>query len=352
MRRRGRNYRGSRRGGLLIPVLVVLCIIAAGVLYFVSDNEVYTKSGEKVVVVKGKDAEKEKESDVVIEQTRGEKTESVPGTYEPDKNSRVMRGYFIDINTVKNAELFDNALLTAKGLGNINTVVLEVKAEDGTLAFASQHEFIKEKQLSGDDEVLRAAITKARENGFSAALYISCFKDNGAAHSNFKNAVIQKENGWVWRDDTNMRWLSAYAEGSHGYITEIIEKLVTFSPDEIILANVSFPATGNTGTIDYGENPPSKSDALFSFVEKVVKVAGNIPVSAVYENYSTNLAAASGQDIGVFKKGFGALYIKRDAGKNTLSFDTAKTAVADDVYRLIPIIPSFEETASGFLIKK
>lgn len=352
MRRGRRNYRGSRRGGTLIPVLVVLCIIAGGVLFFVSDSETYTKSGEKVIVAPKDNAEKEKNSGVVIEQTAGEKTEEKESDVLPDKKSRVMRGYFADINTVKNAELFDSAVETAKKAGNVNTLILEVKAQDGTLAFASDHEFIKDKQLSGDDDMLKAVMAKAKEQGFSVALYVSCFKDNGAAHSNFENAVKQKDNGWIWRDGSNMRWLSAYSEDSRDYIVGVVEQIAKFEPDEIILSNISFPVEGNLASIDYGDEAGDKGEAVSAFLEDVAKAADGIPLSAVYENYSAKLLPLSGQDISVFKETFTALYVKRKADENTLSFDTAKTAVADEGYRLIPIVSSIEGEDSEYMLKK
>lgn len=356
MRRRVKNYRGARSGlaGVAIPVLIVLCIIAAGVLYFVNDNSVFTKEGDAVVATKENVPEEKSPdvSDVIIEQVEGpEKETNITDADNVKEKTEAVRALFIGISDVKDSVRFSGKLEEAKNSG-ANTVVLEVKAEDGTLAFTTDHSFVADKQLSGEDELLKKAISEARENGFSVALYISCFKDNGAAHSNFENAVIQKDNGWVWRDDSDSRWLSAYSTGSQEYITGIIEKLAGFVPDEIILANVSFPATGNIGSIDYGENAAQKAEVISAFAEKAIKAAGNVSVSAVYENYDANRLPGSGQDIGTFKRWFKALYVARDGGKNTLSFDTARTAAADDAYMLIPVAPSFDAGADSFMIRK
>ncbi len=357
MRRGRKNYRGAKRGltGAAIPVLVVLCIIAAVVLYFVNDSSVYTKEGDSVVATKEKTVDEKAPdvSDVVIEQVEssGSENNEEDKVVTEEKNKEV-RAMFIGISDVKDSVRFSEKLEEAKNNGRINTVVLEVKAEDGTLAFAIDHSFVTDKQLSGEDELLKNAISEAKEKGFSVALYISCFKDNGAAHSNFENAIIQKDNGWVWRDESDSRWLSAYSENSQGYIIGIIEKLAGFSPDEFILANVSFPALGNIGSIDYGENTTQKTDVISDFVGKAVKAAENVPVSAVYENYDTNRLSGSGQDIGVFKRGFKTLYVARDSAKNTLSFDTARTSVGDDTYKLIPIASEFGADVTEFMIKK
>lgn len=359
MARHGKNYRGSGRSkiGVAIPVLIVLCIIAGATLYFLSDDESYTKNGDKVVSVENDKKEEQKApevTDIVIEQTGGEKiTEETPKTETPPAEVKAeTRSCFVKLSDIKNAENFDRELASAKAQGNINTLVLEVKDESGAFVFAYDHEFLNKKQLDGNDEVLKSAVAKAKEQGFSVAFYLSCFKDNGAAHSNFKNAVIQKGKGWVWRDASDIRWLSIYSETSCEYITGMIEKLVSFSPDEIILANISFPAVGNTGSIDYGETAVSKRDAISAFIDKAKAASGNVELSAVYENYDAKRISASGQDISVFKRGFARLYIERDGGKNTLSFDTARTAVADADYKLIPVAPSFDAETTEFMIKK
>ncbi|MBQ7119551.1 MAG: hypothetical protein IJO09_04995 [Oscillospiraceae bacterium] len=358
MAKRGKNYRGSDRSkiGVAIPVLIILCIIAGTTLYFLSDDETYTKNGDSIIPAEAEKKEDvpSEEVDIVLERKGGETTaeEQKTGETSATQEKKETCGYFIELASVNDVAALDQELALAKVQTNVNTIVIEAKAESGELAFDYEHEFLKKKQLSGDDELLKSAIAKAKEQGFSVALYVSCFKDNGAAHSNFKNAVIQKGEGWVWRDSSDTRWLSPYSEASCGYITGIIEKLATFAPDEIILANVSFPAVGNTGSIDYGKNSAAKSDVIAGFINKATAAAGTVKLTSFYENYDAKRLPASGQDISVFKRGFKALYVARDGGKNTLSFDTAKTAVADDTYTLIPVAESFEDATESFMIRK
>ncbi|MBR5542763.1 MAG: hypothetical protein IKU65_01530 [Oscillospiraceae bacterium] len=307
------RYRGSRRGvGVLIPTLVILCAIAAGTLWFVNENMTFTREGSFFSFLEKKeDAESEKvEANLIIEEPEPV-AEPEP---EPVKTGDV-RAYFVPIGTVKNAELFSGALASVPQ--NINTLVLEVKAEDGMLAFATESALGKAAEVSGESEALTSAITKARECGYRVALYMSAFKDNEAARKN-QSFSARTENKIIWIDGTNVRWLSAYSEEARGYLTDIIGELSEFSPDEIIVSNISFPAVGKTELLFYEKELGKKGDALESFMKEARQAAGKIKLSAVYENYADRLLGESGQDAAVFEKNFDEVYVNEASGRWTL----------------------------------
>ena len=344
MRKSGRRYRGSRGGtGVIIPVLVVLCIIAAGTLYFVNESSTFRREGTGVVSEAENMQEAVKEGVVVSEQASGTQQNGEATSDVQNTTSSAMAGYFVPISSVKSIEQFD-ALLTSLPQG-VSTLVLEVKAEDGTLAFGSEHEFVKDKQITGDDETLKTVIAKARNANLGVALYISCFKDNGAGQNNFKNAVLL-ENGYVWRDENSIRWLSPYAEGTRAYITGIIGKLTTFAPDEIILGNVSFPVTADTAVFD--ETLGSKSDMLALFIDEAKKAAGDVKLSAVFGNFNDRRKPMSGQREADFEK-FDTLYIETRQTQLTRTFDEGKALFGADCN----IVPVSDDALNGeFIIKK
>ena len=72
-----RRYRGSRRKiGLLIPVLVVLCIIAATALYVINNNMTFTKEGSFFIPEKD-ETPQDVEANLVIEEPEVEIEELV-----------------------------------------------------------------------------------------------------------------------------------------------------------------------------------------------------------------------------------------------------------------------------------
>lgn len=317
-RRVSSRYRGARRRvDLLIPILVALIISAAIILYVVNENMVFTKDG--AFFAPSEKTEKlpdDVEANLVIEEE--EVTEPPTESSHPNIPVEATRAYFIPIGTVKNAELFDLALSEVAAMPDINTLVLEVKAEDGMLAFATSSLLgkIAGADVNGADEVLTLAISKARERGYKVALYMSAFKDNETARKNQPHSA-RTANKVIFIDGTNVRWLSAYSPEARGYVVDVIKKAKTFSPDEIILSNVSFPAVGKTEILFYEKELGEKRDALKTFMDEAKTACEGIKLSAVYENYNDSCISASGQNVDDFKDGFDALYVKKNGSYYT-----------------------------------
>ncbi len=344
-RRTGGRYRGARRRvDLLIPILVALIISAAVVLYAVNENMVFTKDGaffspsektEKTPV--------DVETNLVIEEE--EVTEPPVESASPNVLAEEIRAYFIPIGTVKNAELFDLAISDAATKPDINTLVLEVKAEDGTLAFATSSPLgkIAGADVNGADETLSAAVSKARASGYKVAFYMSAFKDNETARKNQPYSARTK-NKVIFIDGTNVRWLSAYSPEARGYVTDVIKKAKSFSPDEIILSNVSFPAVGKTEILFYEKELGEKRDALKSFMTEAKVACEGTKLSAVYENYNDSCLSASGQNVEDFKNGFDSLYVNKNGSYYTKT--GADSGIANAV--IIDTVANGE----SFMIKK
>ncbi len=348
-RRASRRYRGSRGGiGIVIPLLIVLCIIAAGVLYFVNENMAFTKDGTLFEAWGAKKEPEIVDANLVIEEDAGEEdktaedgaeeieTEASEETEAPvAPPADAVRARFLPIGTVKSTELFNAALAEIPADEKINTLVLEVKAEDGTLAFGSEHEFVADKQIVGDDSVLSQVIEKAKSAGYRVSLFMSCFKDNGAARNNFKHSVLANGGG-VWRDEFETRWLSPYSEEARLYLTDIIKKLAALGPNEIILSNISFPVAGRTDMIDYGEGVGSKSEALSGFISEAQSAAGNVAVSAVYENYNEAYSSLGGQKPELFQD-FARIYIYAKDSQALRSFEEGKALFGNMNVSIIPV---------------
>lgn len=351
-RRTSRRYRGSRRGiGIVIPLLIVLCIAAAVSLYFINDNMAFTRDGAFFLSPNKEVKTSQVDANLIIEQG----SEDTPEPVVPEQSNEVpdmpesdegKRAYFIPIGSVKNTELFDAALSEIPS--GINTLVLEVKAEDGTLAFVSESNIAKNAAVGGDDTTLTSAMTKARAAGYRVALYMSCFKDNEAARKN-QSYSARTANKIIWLDGNNVRWLSAYSDSAQEYLISAVEKLAAMSPDEIILSNISFPAVGKTELLSYDESLGTKREMLKSFISDVKTAAGSISLSAVYENYNSNTLKSSGQNAEDFG-GFDTVYVNSAAGRYTLGFDTAAQLFENAKCKLIPV--SAQSTEDEYMIRK
>ncbi len=326
-----RRYRGSRQKiGLLIPALVALCLIAAAALYVINNNMTFTKEGSFFIPEKD-ETPQDVEANLIIEEPEIEiEPEPAPAPPVSDNTSDV-RGYFVPVGSVKSVELFDAELIAAKTSG-ANTLILEVKAEDGTLSYSTKTSIGVSTGLAGDSAMLSESIKKARESGYRVALYMSCFKDNEAARKN-QIYSVRTANKIIWLDGENMRWLSPYSEDACEYLAETVRELASFVPDEIILSNISFPTFGKTEIIEYEDSGISKEEKLSEVIADLKAAAGDVKLSAVYENYKGNALLRSGQNSKAFADAFGTVYVKENGGNNSASF----ADVADEFKNAVPI---------------
>lgn len=345
MKRQGR-YRGARkRIGLLIPVLVLLCILAAVALYVIDNNTTFTRDGSFVIAHK-EEAPENVETTLIIDEPDGtsateEIKEEAPA---PVEEAVGVKSLFVPIGTVKSSELFDVELASAKSI-DVDTLVFEVKAEDGSLAFATNSKMGIKMGLAGDSAVLTSAVAKARNAGYRVAFYMSCFRDNEAARKNAPNAV-RTGNKVLWIDGENMRWISPYSDDAVAYLNELIGEMCAFAPDEIILSNVSFPAIGKPELIVYEDGGVPKADKLSEFIASARAAAGEIKLSAVYENYKDKALTESGQNTEDFASSFDTVYINEQGGKKTASFADVSASFENAV------MISKNPNGSEYLIKK
>lgn len=345
MKRQGR-YRGTRkRIGLLIPTLVLLCVLAAVALYVIDNNTTFTREGSFVFEQKEEKPD-DVETTLIIDEADGSSVaEEVMGEKPtPVDETLVTKALFIPIGTVKSAELFDAELSSAKST-DVNTLVFEVKAEDGSLAFATETKMGTKMGLAGDSSTLTSAVAKARAEGYRVAFYMSCFRDNEAARKNAPSAV-RTANKVLWIDGENLRWISPYSEDAVAYLTQLIGELGAFSPNEIILSNVSFPAIGKPELIAYEDGGVTKEAKLSEFITAARAAAGGIKLSAVYENYKDKALAESGQKSEAFASAFDSIYINEFGGKKTFSFADVSANFENAV------VISKSPTRSEYLIKE
>ncbi len=355
-RKQNRRYRGAKSGGIgiLIPILVALCVIAAGVLYFVNDNMTFTLDGTILSPKTGTPSDSDVSANLIIESPDEtlaaapenilpETKEEIPAPEEADS----IRALFIPIGEVKSEELFAATLSEVPTANNINTLVLEVKAEDGTLAFSSNSPLAAAAAVSGDDGTLSRVIHSAKEKGYRVALYMSCFKDNEAARKSQEESARTK-NKIIWLDNGNVRWLSAYSDKACEYLVSSIKKLSSFSPDEIILCNISFPAEGKTELLSYDGKAGTKPEILESFITDAKTAVGNVPISAVYENYNGNCIAESGQSPELFSA-FERLYVADASTKFRNAAERAYDLFDGKEIEIIVISPAPSE--DEFVIK-
>ena len=358
-----RSYRGSRRrGGCLIPILIALCVLAAIVLIFVQRNVSFTAEGmvlrvpfsDRTIVLGGKE---EEPPPLVIEepeqeQDTQEEEQPEPEPAEPERpeyETRVEHSLFVPMETVLDESAFDALLAQAQG-SQIDTFVLEVKAESGELAFVStSEEAINAGAGAQDNTALKNALTKLQMNQINAVAQVSCFRDDLVPREN-RAIACRTRRRVIWLDPGDTTWLNPYKVEAREYIKSVINDLYTLGFKEIMLTNLSFPARGQTDLLYYDEQETTSMQtqikAFITEVRALANTKGDLMISAFYDNQATAQNAVPGgqslQDfLGVFYRIYGDVVPLQNArGIDMTLLNTMKSAMGENgiANRFVPVV--------------
>ncbi len=302
-----RGYRGKKSGGCLIPLLIILCVVAAAVSLLLHRHLVYTPDGTQVrlpfsdkTVDIVKDEPLDEDIDLVIEEPE-ETPPAAPEVATITYEERIENSILAPLATVLDAAALD-ALLGQITPDGINTVVLELKADDGKLAFASQNALAKDAGVNAEsNDALKSAILKITEKGLNVAAQLSCFRDNAAPRTK-RSAGLPLNNGRIFVDDDELTWLDAYDDDAKAYIKALVGEVYDLGIKELVLTNLSFPFDGGLlSAIVYEGN--DKQGTIRSFANDLRAVADEKggKIAAVYNGNG-------GQTLGDFAECFYRIY--------------------------------------------
>lgn len=313
MSRGYRGYRGGRRSvGFLIPTLVVLCVIAAFVLFYLQKNLAFTPDGMQLKLPftdntinfgggKSEDVplvvEQEEQSTDAVKPEEKEEPKVPETPAVPEYETRVENSVFLPRDVVLDPVKLDTAITALDGT-QINTVILEVKAESGLLSFHASSELAADVEINTtDNAVLTAALTKIKDKGLQAVAQMSAFRDNRMAKRNQPLACRTKKKV-IWLDRNNITWLNPYIPEARGYLTSLISDLYAIGFREVLLTNISFPVRGKVNLLYYPQKEETTmQEAVKTFLNEVKTLAESkegLYVSVKYDDLATNENPAPG----------------------------------------------------------
>jgi hypothetical protein len=166
-------------------------------------------------------------------------------------------------------ELSENGLSDALRVrmeeAGANTLILDMKAEDGSLGFVSVVPLAAGAAVNASDEAVNDAIRAAAdEEDLWLVASLSCFRDNAIPKENHKLSIMT-DSGYRWYDKDFIGWMNPYNEEAQDYLISLAKELAALGFDEIRLTNCGFPIRGKVRYISYG------ADAATPFAEAVDK---------------------------------------------------------------------------------
>jgi hypothetical protein len=202
-----------------------------------------------------------------------------------------VRGIYVTASTASSLKRYVALLASAKAKG-INTIVLDVKADNGALAFEPATTELKSeapvKKLIIDLDGLVAATHAA---GFYLIARLPVFEDPAFAAKHPETALHQAEGG-LWHDTKGLAWLDPAAVVAWKYNADIAREVYSRGFDEVQFDYVRFATDGKTSNIVFPiydakqENMRGTIAQFFAYMDKTLR-GTDIPISVDVFGFTT-----------------------------------------------------------------
>ncbi|NLB78351.1 MAG: putative glycoside hydrolase [Clostridiaceae bacterium] len=161
----------------------------------------------------------------------------------------------------------------------LNAVVIDVK-EDGRVNYKSEVEQVKEIGAFHELYDVDYVIKTLHENDIYVIARIVVFRDNYLARKR-ADLAVKRPDGSIWKENGSIAWTNPYNSEVWKYNMAIAKEAVEKGFDEIQFDYVRFP-TARKSDVNYGENVPSKEEAISGFLAESGKELNDlgVPVSA------------------------------------------------------------------------
>lgn len=266
-----RADRGKKIGKIILMAVGFAAVVA--VAFFATDFALNLSNKPVVTAPSRTDAGAAKPTD----------TQQESPTQTPVAQQKAVAAVWLPEQTLRSDSALDSFVSDVKQRG-ATAVVLDAKADDGTLLFPSA---LEQAAATGAVENAYAdfsqALKKIRDGGLSVIVRVQCFRDPLAARKLGEgSAVCYQRPGTYWLDNSADKggkpWANPYSETVRKYLTDLISELAAMETDSILLDSVQFPsgyALSRTYYVGESESGISRNDILRSFVRDAKKAAGD-----------------------------------------------------------------------------
>lgn len=149
-----------------------------------------------------------------------------------------------------------------------NTVVLNMKRDDGYLGYVSQLPMAQ--SLSAGSDRVTPLLEQLHQAGLRAVARVSCFRDNALGLKG--DYAILTNSGYLWcYDSLRLYWTSPANVQIQDYLAGVAGELAALGFDEILLDNCGYPTSGNINWIRRGDayDPANLNAPVDALLEKV-----------------------------------------------------------------------------------
>lgn len=252
------SYRGrmTMRKALtiLVVVLAVILVLLVAVYAALQRYVIYSDSGTHIELPFFQKPQPEPSGEniqIVVESPSAQPTESTaPEQTKPE---------FIHAVQLPEQTLLDGGAEAYAQQAGANTVVVDLKGADGSLGYQSQLELAAQAGANPENgEERNRAIETLNQGELYTVARICCFRDE-LLHTVDRSYNILTNSGYLWRDESDVCWVSPASEQVRAYLVGIAREAAELGFDEILLDYAGYPTQGQLGWIKVGESYPTGS---------------------------------------------------------------------------------------------
>lgn len=283
------NYRGrTSKGKIVLAVVLVLVILAAIAVMILQRYIVYDEKGRPRLEMPWQEDTPTEDGDpadfeLKIQEPEGLGPVRAFAVKEQPLTQAVWGEAYSAFQMPQNAEQAYNA------------AAVTLKGPDGSVYFDSATAVAGAVSLGEDTAEVIALMTGSSYE--SAIARLSCFHDPKAANSDVEAMGLKNTGGYIFYDGNNSQWLDPGKPAARQYLCEIAKQAAAMGFDEILLADVSYPAEGQLDKIDYGEGEQRQN--LLTFLEEMRAALEPYSVALSVEIPETVITGDGGQNTGL-----------------------------------------------------
>jgi len=217
---------------LIFLIIMMPCMVSCG--------------GDRKKAVFNQQTIEESEESATTEQTENIETES---EIIPEKERPVVKGIYVT-GPVAGSERM-NDLITLVDATDLNTMVIDVKNDDGEITWKMDTDSVIE--MGNGVAYIRdigALMETLKEHDIYTIARIVCFKDPMFAQ-NHTGCALRKPDGGFVTDAYGLKWVNPYEEEVWAYLTEIAQAALDVGFDEVQFDYVRFPIGSDADAADY-----------------------------------------------------------------------------------------------------
>jgi hypothetical protein len=249
------------------------------------------------------------EQGTLLVRKAGYKVEQRPASAEADVDFQlevfVAKGIYLSLGyLMPGTEAHLQANLDLVDRTELNTVVIDVKSDDGWLAYQPTHGLGKEINATYPNlNDLRQLLEECKRRNIYTIARVVVFKDSVLAEARPEWAV-QTGEGEVWRDAIGSAWMDPFREEVWAYNLQVAQDAIEMGFDEVQLDYIRFPSDGDIFDTNYIQVPTraARVKAITGFCEYMYKglepTGGFLSLDIFGLTTSVNLALKHG-DLGI-----------------------------------------------------